>query len=163
MEPTARRERSRVSPVREAALPVEGEARPDGHGEGGGVEAVGATSWLPANGRYHVWGYGPLDPTGQQEWIPAQVRVIDGDLLKAMRIPLLRGRVFTASDGIDSGGVAMISRSLAQRVYGNREPLGQRFRMSGEDFTVVGVVGDVAQDAHGTAFDMVYLTHDEYA
>lgn len=128
-----------------------------------GVEAVGATSWLPANGRYHVWGYGPLDPTREQEWIPTQVRVIGGDLLEAMRIPLVRGRGFIASDGLDTSAVALISRSLAQRVYANRDPVGQRFRLSGEEFTVIGVAGDVAQDAQGTAFDMVYLTHDEYA
>ncbi|HSA56280.1 MAG TPA: ABC transporter permease [Gemmatimonadaceae bacterium] len=128
-----------------------------------GVEAVAVTSWLPANGRYHVWGYGIRDAAGEREWLAAQVRVIDGDFLGAMRVPLIQGRSFAESDGLDTAGVALISHSLATRVYGASDPLGQRFRMSGRDFTVVGVTGNAAQDASGAETDVVYLTHDQFA
>ena len=48
--------------------------------------------------------------------------------------------------------VAIISQSLAGRVYADQEPLGEVFRTGGRNFTVVGVVGDVAYEADGTGF-----------
>jgi len=128
-----------------------------------GVARVGATSWLPANGAYHEWGYGYLDDAGQRQWTSAMIRVIDGDYLEAMGIPLLRGREFTAGDRLDTDDVALISRSLADRVYGTGDPLGQPFRTGGRDFTVVGVVGDVAIETNGRPFGTIYLSHDQFA
>jgi len=128
-----------------------------------GVARVGATSWLPANGPYHEWGYGYLDDAGQRQWTSAMIRVIDGDYLEAMGIPLLRGREFAAGDRLDTDDVALISRSLADRVYGARDPLGQPFRTGGKEFTVVGVVGDVAVETNGTQFATIYLSHDQFA
>jgi putative ABC transport system permease protein len=128
-----------------------------------GVNYVGATSWLPANGHYHEWGYGYLDDAGQRQWTSAMIRVIDGDYFEALGIPLLRGRTFAASDRLDTEDVALIGRSLADRVYGARDPLGQPFRTGGKGFTVIGVVGDVAFEANGTQFDKIYLSHDQFA
>ena len=60
-----------------------------------GVESAGAISWRPlaTGSRTSYW---PLDrPSPQPGDEPvAGVRVIDGDLLEALRIPLLRGRGF---------------------------------------------------------------------
>jgi len=128
-----------------------------------GVTRVGATSWLPGNGAYHEWGYGYLDAAGQRQWTSAMVRVIDGDYLEAMGIPLLRGRRFGDGDRMDTDDVALISQSLAERVYGTGDPLGQPFRTGGRDYRVVGVVGDVAVEADGTPFDAIYLSHDQFA
>jgi predicted lysophospholipase L1 biosynthesis ABC-type transport system permease subunit len=56
-----------------------------------------------------------------------------------------------------------VSRSLARRAYGDEEPLGRAFRTGGRDFTVIGVVGDVATVASGEAAETVYLSHDQFA
>lgn len=128
-----------------------------------GVVAAGATSWLPANGRYHIWGIPHVDGAGERQFIPAQVRVIDGDFLGAMRVPLIAGRAFGAPDRLDSENVGLMSRALARRLYGDRDPLGKRFRLSGREFTVVGVVGDVAHEASGARSETVYLSHDQFA
>src|SRR6185436_5963880 len=88
-----------------------------------GVVSAGVTSWLPANGNYHIWGYSYLDATGQDAGIAAQVRVVDGDLFKTLGIPLVAGRLFTASDRLDTEDVAIISRTIVKRVYGDRDPL----------------------------------------
>jgi predicted permease len=129
-----------------------------------GVEAVGLTSWLPANGRYHHWGFSFQDATGTWQGMPAQVRVIDGDFFQAMRIPLLQGRTFAVGDRMDTDSVALISRSLARRAFGAADPTGRTFRLSSTRiFTVVGVVDDAAYGASGETSDMVYLSHDQYA
>jgi putative ABC transport system permease protein len=128
-----------------------------------GVERVGATSWLPANGPYHVWGYQYVDDKGADGSIAAQVRVVDGDFLETLRIPLRKGRAFGPADRLGTDGVALISRSVAEKAYGTREALGQRFQTSGDSFTVVGVVDDVATEANGTSLRTIYLSHDQYA
>jgi predicted permease len=125
-----------------------------------GVEAVGVTSWLPANGHYHQWGI--RVPEQGPEWISAQARVIDGDFLDVMRIPLLAGRRFAATDRVDTDRVAIVSRSLARRSFGEADPVGKQFTL-GTPFTVIGVVDDVAYEAQGSRFEMVYLSHDQYA
>lgn len=128
-----------------------------------GVEAVGATSWLPANGHYHEWGYGYLDAAGERQWTGAMVRVIDGAYFETLGIPLRHGRPFTRDDDQDTEEVAIISQSIARRVYADQDPLGKIFRTGGRNFTVVGVVGDVAYEADGTDFGMVYLSHGQFA
>ena len=130
-----------------------------------GVQSVGATSWLPTNGRYHPWGYRFMDDAGQRQQAPAQIRIIDGAFFSALAIPLLGGRVFSSSDRLDTNYVAVISRSLAKRVYGDRDPIGQRFGIiaSRQEITVIGVVGDVANEVNAPTYETVYLSHDQFA
>jgi predicted permease len=124
---------------------------------------VAATSWLPANGHYHQWGYGHTDDAGEFQWIPAMVRVVEGDYFDALDIPLIAGRTFNRLDREDAPPVAIISESLARLVHGERDPLGHTFNLSGEDFTIVGVVGNVAYEADGTGFEKIYVSHGQFA
>jgi putative ABC transport system permease protein len=127
-----------------------------------GVRHVSATSWLPANGHYHEWGYGYYDDAGDRQWVTAMVRVIEGDYFEALDIPLLSGRSFTRLDRENTDPVALISASLAHAVYGEADPLGEVFRTGGENFTVIGVVGNVAYEADGTGKEKIYLTHGQF-
>ncbi len=128
-----------------------------------GVESVGATSWLPGSGDYHEWGYDYRDADGKRASAQAQIRVIDGDFLASLGIPLRMGRVFSSQDDAASPPVAMISQSLASRAYGDAEAVGQQFRTGGRMFTVVGVTGDVATTASWATAPIVYLDHDQFA
>ena len=76
-----------------------------------------------------------------------------------LRIPLLEGRAFTTGDRLGSESVAIVSRSLATRLWPGTSAIGQRIRLAPEaagpqdetdatgpaDLVVVGVVGDVRQ------------------
>jgi predicted permease len=67
--------------------------------------------------------------------------------IRALGIPLLRGRDFTADDDEDSPRVAVVSESLAKAAWPGQDALGKRFRRGGpiEDdpwLTVVGVAAD---------------------
>jgi predicted permease len=128
-----------------------------------GVEAVGATSWLPANGDYHVWAYTYPDAAAEPQTVAAQVRVIEGDYFSALGIPLLRGRGFGPEDRSGTEPTGIISASLAKKVYGEVDPVGQRFQISEEDHRIIGVAGDVATTTAGTGFDVVYLSHRQFA
>jgi len=74
--------------------------------------------------------------------------VVNLDYFRALGIPLLRGREFTAQDRTGVPEVVVVSESLARRYFMNEDPLGKRLRNSlgGTSWqTVVGVVGDVHQ------------------
>jgi putative ABC transport system permease protein len=128
-----------------------------------GVTGVGLTSWLPTNGKYHQWGYEYVDDAGTRQSLGPQIRVIDGDYFEAFAIPLLAGRRFAPSDRLGTSDVALISRSLAKRAYGDADPLGRRFKTDDREFQIVGVVGDVANEPTGATAELVYLSHAQFA
>jgi putative ABC transport system permease protein len=125
-----------------------------------GVDQVGAVSWLPGNGGHYQWGFRKV---GAEGFAPTQVRVIDGDYLAAFGIALREGRAFSAGDRADTDSVALVSESLSKRLYANGTAVGSEFMTGGRQFTIAGVVADVAYQANGSRADMVYLSHDQFA
>jgi len=120
-----------------------------------GVESTGAISWRPLNAADST-SFWPLDrPKPESGEAPvAGIRAIDGDLLEALRIPLLRGRRFDSADTAESPRVVLVNQGLAADVWPGQDPIGRRLAMSWtEDFEaeVVGVVGDVRLRALDTA------------
>jgi putative ABC transport system permease protein len=79
------------------------------------------------------------------------VNFTGGDYFRAMGIDLVQGRTFTPDEASTPNSNVVISRSVAEQLWPNESPIGQRIRrgtQSGAElwFTVVGVVGDVKQD-----------------
>lgn len=77
-------------------------------------------------------------------------------------ISLMRGRDFDWSDDKDHPRVAILSRSLATRLFPSGDALGQRIRFSFvpefQNLEVVGVVGDARLlDLHHPAPAVIYL------
>ena len=72
--------------------------------------------------------------------------------LKALGVPLTRGRDFTDAEGWSRTPLAIINETMATQLWAGRDALGGRFRMTaGSDetndwFTVIGVVKDIKQD-----------------
>jgi len=78
----------------------------------------------------------------------ANLQAVSSHYFQAMRIPVLKGRAFTAQDTADTQLVAIVSRGLAEKYWPNQNPLGKKVRrVYSEDqtpwMTVIGVVGDV--------------------
>jgi putative ABC transport system permease protein len=69
-------------------------------------------------------------------------RIIDPAYFHVMRIPLLRGREFTDRDA-GSPPVAIINETMARRFWPGADPLGKRFGLRKNWYTVVGIAGDV--------------------
>lgn len=114
-----------------------------------GVASAALGSQLPLGGSQDGFGVQALDkPLANPELAPSADRyTVTTEYLKTMRIPLLAGRDFQASDNAVAGApVAIVSRSLARRIWGDESPIGKRIHF-GEPtqpwYTVVGVAGDV--------------------
>ena len=127
-----------------------------------GVESAGAISFLPLTGlgsatRYEVVGV-PLPPKGQEP--VTDVRVITGDYLRSLGIPLVRGRLFDERQPGDAQNKVIVNETLARRHWPNEDPLGKRIKVSWSDDRedeIVGVVGDVRHAGLETeARDMIY-------
>ncbi len=117
-----------------------------------GVERASASSALPALGsrstnRFVIAGHAVAP--GQEE--ASVSRRVDSDYFSVMKIPLLRGRFFTASDIAGRPWVAIVNQAWAKRYLSpNEDPIGKRLKLTiapEETFRqIVGVVGDAAED-----------------
>jgi len=111
-----------------------------------GVMASGVISALP------LTGGGPdgtfLINNNPAKQGNADYRLATSGYFAALHIPLLRGRMFEASDVPNSPHTAVVSQSLVQKYWPNEDPLGQTIQFGNMDgdlrlLHVVGVVGDV--------------------
>jgi putative ABC transport system permease protein len=122
-----------------------------------GVVAAGTTSDLPLSGDsatsvFRIEGR-PGPPPGQEYQLA--FHAVTPGYLRAMGIPLLKGRDFTWQDRQGSLSVGLINESLARRFWPGADPIGQRILLGPETagrtdwITIVGVVGDVRHLALG--------------
>ncbi len=134
-----------------------------------GVESAGIVSQLPLGGNLDMYGVhveGKSLPNPEEDPSADRYSITPG-YLRAMRIPLLRGREFDERDIATAPAVALVNESMARQFWPGEEPLGKRFRMGdtkGPWKTVVGVVGDVLHkglDAPHTI--QVYLPNTQFA
>lgn len=112
-----------------------------------GVAGVGTIDILPLQGgnttRFYVEG-DPIPAPGQAT--EANIRVVNETYFQTLGIPLLAGRMFESNDNAASPGVVVIGKTVADRVFAGRDPVGRRLKYSsidGPGDLVVAVVGDV--------------------
>jgi predicted permease len=109
-----------------------------------GVDVASQSVVVPLEGS--SWG-SMVELDGVQ---PTQMRFnyVSPGFFPLLGIPLVRGRVFTESEGQQSARVAVISEATARRFWPNQDPLGKLFR-TGPDKTQYRVIG-VAKDIRST-------------
>ena len=117
-----------------------------------GVEAAGATTFLPLSGwsggqGFEIEGRPPASPTEERDAMPQSV---NEDYFRAMRIPVRKGRGIAASDVATAPPVVVVNETTARRYWAGEDPVGRRmgWRVGGPQNPiiwreVVGVVGDV--------------------
>jgi putative ABC transport system permease protein len=117
-----------------------------------GVELAAAVDSLPLQGGSTqpilIEGR-PVVQMADQPEVP--IRRIGTQYLKAMRIPVLRGRDFTESDSATAPPVILITQSLAREFFPNEDPIGKHVSLELTDKylelpmtprEIVGIVGD---------------------
>jgi predicted permease len=128
-----------------------------------GVKLAAFTSQLPLSDDLDVYGvHFEQRPNDQRQGgQPAFRYAVTPGYFEAMGIPLRRGRLLDAHDVANAPGVALLNEAFAQRMFLDKDPLGQRLRIGGDDepwLTVVGVVGDVKQASlAANEMDAVYI------
>jgi putative ABC transport system permease protein len=122
-----------------------------------GVRSVGATHGLPGRGSGEGTSFEvPSAPSVDGEGYEALWRSVSWDYFRTMGITLRAGREFDAADRSDGSQVAVINRSLAERLFPGSDAVGQFLDM-GVDVQIVGVVDDVKHRSLRTeAEEVVY-------
>ena len=114
-----------------------------------GVVAAGASTGMPgrvASGGSYWIDHLPDKPTIDP--FAGVYSIIMPGTLRALGIPLKRGRDFTIGDTADAPKVAMINETLARKEFGDQDPIGRTI-IAGYDqegpMTIIGIIGDVRQ------------------
>jgi putative ABC transport system permease protein len=114
-----------------------------------GVVAA-SISWaaFPMSGddEHLFWKDGQPKPASPNDMSWALRYIVEPDYLSAMRIPLRRGRFFTAHDDERAPRVAVVDEEFAQKFFHDADPIGKRLNdESPGQVEIVGVVAHVNQ------------------
>jgi predicted permease len=124
-----------------------------------GVRSVTFASNPPVRG----WGQtGPVSrPDGADRQAVESLRNdVSPGFFRALDMPLLHGREFDVSDRPGSPPVAIVTQSLARRLWGDADPIGRQIVFDGTTNTVVGIARDVHAGQAGEApLACVYFPH----
>ncbi len=118
-----------------------------------GVESVAGVNHLPLIG--DLWGFSymvegrPRPRAG--DFPEAAFRIATPGYFQTMRMPLLRGRDFSATDTTKAPGVVIINERLAHDLFPGEDPIGKRItfdtdKTEGQEWeTIIGVSKNAKQ------------------
>ncbi|HXI21266.1 MAG TPA: FtsX-like permease family protein, partial [Gemmatimonadales bacterium] len=121
-----------------------------------GVVSVGSNYQLPLSSVALAW-----EPIGIEGYVPraagddliiSSSAYVSPDYFRAMGIPLLHGRFFTAQDNRESPQVVIVDDKLAARFWPGEDAVGKRLRQGSDGpwRTVIGVVANDREYGVGT-------------
>jgi putative ABC transport system permease protein len=133
-----------------------------------GVESVGAINWLPFGGQgsatdYWIAGRPVPPPT---ESFVADVRAVDPNYFRAMRIRVIGGSPFDARASVESPKQVVVNEAFVRVHFPRTNPLGQHVLMPWGD-TLNGEIVGVVADAKHAALDslarpMIYWALNQF-
>jgi predicted permease len=122
-----------------------------------GQEGMDALAFVPQGFQM------PLD----RENFSSAMDTIDEGYFETMRIPVLRGRGFLASDTADTPRVAVVNEQFARHYWPNADAVGKYIRLdnaAGIPLQVVGVAQTIKyQDSRERPMDLVYMPLAQHA
>ena len=105
---------------------------------------------------FTIEGGTAVAPTSQP--LDAEIRIVSPDYFRALRIPLIGGREFTAADDASGAPVVVINRTMARMFWPGKDPIGQQIwigkpmgpaQSEPAPRRVIGIVGDVRESTLG--------------
>jgi putative ABC transport system permease protein len=107
-----------------------------------GIQAAAAASIIPFTGNIHFGSDLTFPRTGQKKKTRFHWNAVSPDFFRAMDIPLLAGRAFTAEDR-NGAKVVVVNKTFVDRYLDARDAIGTTF-IWGEGKTLHQIVGVVA-------------------
>jgi len=111
-----------------------------------GVSSAATTQGLPLTGNFYTSDYvaagRPADGYGTE----VAHLIVSPEYFATMKVPVLRGRAFTADDRSDGAPVVLINDVLARSYFAGQDPVGQRIAFDKAPtpttvwYTILGVV-----------------------
>jgi putative ABC transport system permease protein len=135
-----------------------------------GVQSAGAAAILPLAHGVGDWGIdiqGRVERPGEN--FIGYPQIVTSGYFEAMGLTRVSGRLLEETDRPGAVPAAVISETMAAKYWPGEGAVGKRFRISREDnegpwFTVVGVVGDLRQNAVADEpLPIMYFPHAQLA
>jgi putative ABC transport system permease protein len=117
-----------------------------------GVSGASAAQSLPLSGQNNSTQVNVIGAEDQRK-ASADLRFVDPDYFRTLRVPLLEGRNFNGDDRRGRTAVVIVNHAFARRFLSGQPPIGAGLSLGwGGDAPklVVGVAGDILHDALGT-------------
>jgi predicted permease len=128
------------------------------------MSMVGGALPMTGDSELPFWKDGQAKPQSQSEMTFALFYLVTPGYLNAMKIPMQRGRFFTAQDDEHGPPVVVIDATLARKYFPNEDPVGKHLNLGLLEMKplIVGVVGHVehwglGSTAHENLQAQVYL------
>jgi len=111
-----------------------------------GVKRAGVSLLKPGSGAGFRDAVIPLGVTVDRAGVAATRSPVSPGFFEAIGLRIVKGRDFDWRDSSRGRGVTVLSESLARRLFGDADPIGQRVRMglapSRDGLEVIGLVSD---------------------
>lgn len=124
-----------------------------------GVTAVSVADGVPLDGDHRIIR---VSRVGDARFVQAHTTRIGEHYMDTVGIRLLRGRSLTDSDDAGTELSTVISKSLAARLFGDSDPLGEKLTFAQgnqiHQVTVVGVTADVVSAQIDAARPQLFLS-----
>jgi putative ABC transport system permease protein len=104
-----------------------------------GVDSAAVSMCLP----YERGVNGGFQRTATGQWHNMVLAYITPDYFRTLRIPILRGRAFTAHDGQQAPRVGVVNETFVKMYLRRADAVGSTIHQSGVPTRIVGVVADV--------------------
>ncbi len=107
-----------------------------------GVQSAALVSALPV-------GFAPATArvrtsnSKEEKPVSTAYRIVSANYMRALGIPLRKGRPFSEGDTSTSPAVALVNERMARKFWSETDPIGSRIEVNGVPRTIVGVIGDV--------------------
>jgi predicted permease len=123
------------------------------------IAAVGAIDRLPYGASFSRTGCQIIGRPESPDALPTGYNTAARPgYFDAIGIPIVEGRDFARTDGVDAPKVVVIGQALARRYWPDRSPIGDRIRVLRDEREIVGVVGDVRHLGPLTPVDpLIYI------
>jgi predicted permease len=107
-----------------------------------GVESAALVNAMP----FHLGASTSKISADGTQHVQAGYRIISSGYHATAGLPFRAGRVFSETDTANSLPVALVSESLAAKLWPGKDSIGERVLINGTWRTVVGITRDVMQD-----------------
>ena len=109
-----------------------------------GVTAVSYSRWTPLTGssagtRIGITGYVPQAGEAPHGEVDVNFGIVAPDYFTVMRLPLVRGREFLATDDATAPHVAVVNEAFAKKYWPGADPIGRVVEYDSVATTIVGV------------------------
>lgn len=126
-----------------------------------GVESASLSSFSPLSNVPYKEDIRRLDSLNHVI-LQAPAEFVSDGFLETMRIPLLRGHDFRRNDTANQQKTVIVSRALAERLFGEADALGRHIRFGTEpetrDLEIIGIAANAQlEDARAQDPNLLYL------